>query len=88
VAAFDYAAAREYITHEHTGLRVPLGDRAAFVHAARRLAGDRELRARIRAGSRALTESLSWDRSFDALEAVLERTARAGLESEALLALR
>jgi glycosyltransferase involved in cell wall biosynthesis len=86
VAAYDYAAAREYITDEQTGLRVPLGDEEAFLHAARRLAGHREMRERLRVGARALTESLSWSRCFDALEEVLDRTASAEPGSAGVLA--
>ncbi|MBM3525310.1 MAG: glycosyltransferase family 4 protein, partial [Alphaproteobacteria bacterium] len=52
--------ASRILTREEAGLVVPAGDRAAFVAAARRLAGDPALRERLGRNARAYA-----DRSFD-----------------------
>jgi glycosyltransferase involved in cell wall biosynthesis len=75
VVAFDYAAARQYIRHGESGLLADFGDRDGFVAQARRLADDRELLARLRAGARTAARALSWDAVIDELERVLAGAA-------------
>src|SRR5262245_5712713 len=71
VVAYDYAAARQYLRHEKSALLAPLHDRAAFVAAAARLAGDPQLVAGLRREARRTAEAVSWSRTFDDLERVL-----------------
>jgi glycosyltransferase involved in cell wall biosynthesis len=73
VVAYDYAAARQYLRHEASALLPPLGDAAAYVRMAERLAGDRDLVSRLRLGARHAAETASWSRTFDDLERVLRR---------------
>jgi glycosyltransferase involved in cell wall biosynthesis len=77
VAAYDYAAARQYLRNPSSALLAPLHDRAAFVHIAARLARDAQLRARLRNEARRVAEAASWNRAFDDLERVLRSIARA-----------
>jgi glycosyltransferase involved in cell wall biosynthesis len=77
VAAYDYAAARQYLRNQSSALLAPLNDRAAFIRIAVRLAQDAELRARLRNEARRVAEGASWNRAFDELERVLRNTARA-----------
>jgi glycosyltransferase involved in cell wall biosynthesis len=71
VAAFDYAAARQYIRHGHSGLLAPFNDGGAFVRAAQELAADARLRERLRDGARETARSLTWDNVVTDLEKVL-----------------
>jgi glycosyltransferase involved in cell wall biosynthesis len=71
VVAFDYAAARQYLRHESSALLAPYDDAAALVGMAERLAGDAELRLRMRQESRRIAETVSWGRAADDLERVL-----------------
>ena len=75
VVAFDYAAARQYIRHGESGLLAEFGDDASFVAHSRRLAGDRNLLARLRDGARSAARALSWDAVIDELEDVLTTAA-------------
>ncbi|HWA28158.1 MAG TPA: glycosyltransferase family 1 protein [Lacunisphaera sp.] len=68
VAAFDYAAAHEFIRHGENGLTAPVADERAFLANAGQLARERTLRARLAAAGRATAERLSW-------ETVVERFA-------------
>lgn len=68
VVAFDYAAAREHITHGVNGVRVPFGDRARFIASARELAEHADRVDRLRARARAVAARLSWDHVCDELE--------------------
>jgi glycosyltransferase involved in cell wall biosynthesis len=70
VCAFDYAAARQHIRHDVSGLLAAPGDRDTFIANAARLAGEPGLRARLRASASALGATLSWDRIVDDLESV------------------
>jgi len=84
VIAYDYAAARQYLRHEVSGLLAPMGDAAAFVRMAARLAGDPGLRSRLRPEARRTAEAASWGRSFDDLERVLYNitaASRGGVEA-------
>jgi glycosyltransferase involved in cell wall biosynthesis len=75
VVAFDYAAARQYIRHDESGLLAVFGDREGLIAQARRLADDPELLARLRAGARTAARALSWDAVIDELERVLAAAA-------------
>ncbi|HZF20676.1 MAG TPA: glycosyltransferase family 1 protein [Burkholderiales bacterium] len=77
VAAYDYAAARQYLRNQSSALLAPVHDRAAFIRIAVRLAQAAELRARLRNEARRVAEAASWSRAFDDLERVLRNTARA-----------
>jgi len=71
VVAYKYAAARQYLRHEVSALLAPVGDGAAFVGMAERLAKDRDLVSRLRSEARRAAEGASWKRAFDDLERVL-----------------
>lgn len=60
VAGFDYAAARQFITHGESGLVVPCEEPDALVDAAMMLANDGFLRTQLRQAARAAVESHSW----------------------------
>lgn len=60
-AGYDYAAAHELVRPEENGLLVPLGDEAAFIAAAVRLATEPALAARLRARAAAAVQARSWD---------------------------
>jgi glycosyltransferase involved in cell wall biosynthesis len=59
VVAFDYGAAREHITDQHHGCRVPVGDEQGFVQAATALANCLDSRVRIGRAARKSVASLS-----------------------------
>jgi glycosyltransferase involved in cell wall biosynthesis len=77
VIACDYAAARQHIAHNESGLLAPVGDRISFIEQAAALA--RNL-ARARAlGQRARETAvlLGWDKVVADFEAVLRETVAA-----------
>ncbi len=61
VAGFDYAAARQFIQHNGNGLAIPCDAPDSLVSAAALLAGDAELRARLRSAARSALVAQSWD---------------------------
>ncbi len=65
VSAFDYAAAHEFIRHEHNGLVARPADEAAFIGHAVRLAQQPALRTRLAAAAHATAAGLSWDAVVD-----------------------
>jgi len=71
VLAFDYAAAREYITDGKNGVLVPFDDSEVFLTKARWMAQSPGCLPAMRLKARALAERLSWERVFDDLEQVL-----------------
>jgi glycosyltransferase involved in cell wall biosynthesis len=71
VVAYDYAAAREHITHDVDGLLVPYRDTRAFVAHAMRLVCAPALLRRLRTAARATALPLDWPRIVDRFEAVL-----------------
>lgn len=77
VAAFDYAAAREYIVHGHNGLVAPCDDATAFREHVLRLAGSAQDLHRLRQRARQTAERLSWGKAFDDLERALVKFAAA-----------
>lgn len=66
VSAYDYAAAARYLRHGENGLLASLGDSAAFLHNALRLAAD-DPRPRRQLGlvARATAENIPWSRVID-----------------------
>ncbi len=70
---FDYAAAAMHGRDGENMLTVPFADQAAFTPTALRLAGDRELRARLAAGGFATMQANAWGRVVDRFEELLNR---------------
>ena len=62
VAGFDYAAARQFVRHGENGLTVPCHEPDQLVAAAVRLAVDAPFRAKLRAASRQVLISQSWEK--------------------------
>jgi glycosyltransferase involved in cell wall biosynthesis len=75
VVGYDYAAAREYVTHAENGLLVPYGDRRAFIANAVRVVSAPGLLARIRRAARQTVLPLDWARVVERFEGVLMRAA-------------
>jgi glycosyltransferase involved in cell wall biosynthesis len=75
VVAYDYAAAREHVTHAEDGLLAPYGDTRAFVANAVRLISAPGLLARIRRAARPTVLPLDWARVVERFESVLLRAA-------------
>jgi glycosyltransferase involved in cell wall biosynthesis len=75
VVAYDYAAAREHVTHGESGLLAPFADARAFERNAVRAATDRRLLAALRRGARVSAERVSWDHVIDGFAYALARLA-------------
>ncbi len=73
VAGFDYAAARQFVTHGKNGLTVPCDRSEALVEAAVLLATDDLLRAQLRPLARLAVEAQSWDTVIARFEADLRQ---------------
>jgi len=73
VAGFDYAAARQFVRHEESGLVAPFGQPEALIAAAVRLAADPGLGRRLREGARAAVEAQAWEKVVVHFEAELAR---------------
>jgi len=71
VAAFDYAAAHEFIRHNENGLVAPVGDEAGYLANAVRLGTEPALRARLMAAGPLTTRGLTWDNIVDRFAADL-----------------
>ena len=71
VIAYDYAAAREHITHGQNGLLVPYRDARAFVANAVRLVCSPPLLGRLRTAARHAALPLDWARVVERFESVL-----------------
>ena len=71
VVAYDYAAAQQYLTHEHSGLLASFDDGEAFVQLATALAADPVRAALLRVQARASAERIDWDNVFHDFEVVL-----------------
>ena len=71
IAAYDYAAAREVLRHDSSALLAPLGDGAAFVAHAVRLAREPSVARRLGQEARKAAETLTWERIVADFEAVL-----------------
>ncbi len=59
-SGYDYAAAHELVRHDENGLLVPLGDEAAFIAAAVRLATEPSLVARLRQQAAVAVQARTW----------------------------
>jgi glycosyltransferase involved in cell wall biosynthesis len=77
VVAYDYAAAASVIEHGVDGLRVPFGDRAAFVSTALGAAIDPVLRRRLGARARATSAGWGWEAIVTRIESLLLGVATA-----------
>jgi glycosyltransferase involved in cell wall biosynthesis len=75
VVAYDYAAAREHITHGEDGLLVPYRDTRAFLANAVRLVCSPALLGRIRTAARYTALPLDWARVVERFESVLMSVA-------------
>lgn len=75
VVAFNYAAAGQLVVQGHNGMLAPVGDAAAFVAAATRLAQDDGLRQHMAVQARQTAQSQGWEPVIDRFEAVLRRVA-------------
>ena len=77
VVASDLDVFREFLADGRSALLTPVGDGAALAAAIERVARDEVLRARLRAGGRAVVRRYTWDASAAAHERVFERRERA-----------
>jgi glycosyltransferase involved in cell wall biosynthesis len=71
VVAYEYAAARQCLVHEESGLLVPFGDSSAFVGMAAGLMQDSARLARLRLYARAAAERNDWESVVSEFEYVL-----------------
>ena len=71
VVAFDYAAASQVIRQGENGMRVPFGDRQAFVDAAVALALDPQRRRRLADAARARALQMDWTTIVRCFESML-----------------
>lgn len=72
--AYDYAAARQHITHNTDGILVPPGDTQAFLMQARALVTDMARVGYLRHAARHAVKDLSWEHVMGQMEAVLVDT--------------
>lgn len=70
IAAYDYAAAKQYLRDGDNALLAPYGDEDRFVEQAQKLAGDAALRQRLRLAVTQSARNLDWARVIDDLERV------------------
>lgn len=77
VAAFDLAAAHEFIRHGANGLIAAPGDEPSFLHQAAALGQDPELRARLSRAARATAEGLGWSQVIEGFERDLQEVIAA-----------
>jgi glycosyltransferase involved in cell wall biosynthesis len=75
IVAYRYAAAREHLEDGTSALLAPLGERAAFIAAAERLAREPALARRLGASARAAAEHLTWERVVGEFEVALQDAA-------------
>jgi glycosyltransferase involved in cell wall biosynthesis len=71
VVAYDYAAARQHVEHERSGLLAPFGDATAFAGLAAALANEPARIERLRAAARKIAEAIDWESVLDDFERVL-----------------
>ena len=71
VVAYEYAAARQCLVHEESGLLAPFGDSRAFVGMAAGLIEESTRMARLRLRARAAAERIDWESVIDEFENVL-----------------
>lgn len=79
IVAFDYAAARQYLTHDYSALLAPYADEVRFIECAETLASSSETIERLRRGAHTASRSCSWSAVINDMEAlyysVLKETA-------------
>lgn len=75
IVAYDYAAARETLSHGESALLAPFGDARELVARAERLAREPELARVLGRAARAAAEALAWSRIVAEFEAVLRDVA-------------
>jgi glycosyltransferase involved in cell wall biosynthesis len=81
--AYDYAAARQHISHDNNGLLVPFSDTLAFIKQATSLITDLEQVKRLRQAARHTVKTLTWDHIMGQMESVLIETVRTqGVKNE------
>ena len=85
VAAFNYAAAREFIRNGENGLVVAPGDTEALISSAVQLTVDRDLRQRLRTAAAARMETQSWEVVISRFEGELAKIAAAYKSPSCLL---
>jgi glycosyltransferase involved in cell wall biosynthesis len=71
VVAYEYAAARQCMVHEESGLLAPFGDARAFLGMAVGLMEDSSRMLRLRLRARAVAQSINWESVIDRFESVL-----------------
>jgi glycosyltransferase involved in cell wall biosynthesis len=71
VVAYEYAAARQCMVHEESGLLAPFGDARAFLGMAVGLMEDSARMLRLRLRARAVAQSINWESVIDRFESVL-----------------
>lgn len=77
-AGFNYAAARQFVRHEHNGLVRELGDEEGLLDEALRLATDEALRGRLRRAAPDSLSGQSWEAVIEGFElALLEEVRKA-----------
>lgn len=74
--AYDYAAARQHIVHDISGVLVPMGDEQAFIQQATLLIADMERIARLRRAAHDAVKLQSWDHIMCQMETMLFKTLR------------
>ena len=85
VVAYEYAAARQCLVHEESGLLAPFGDSRAFVGMAAGLMNDSLRLARLRIRARAVAERIDWegvvDEFVNVVRGVIQRHKAAGVQT-------
>lgn len=72
--AYDYAAARQHMVHDVSGVLVPMGDEQAFILQAVLLIADAERIARLRRAAHEAVRLQSWDHIMCQMETMLFKT--------------
>jgi glycosyltransferase involved in cell wall biosynthesis len=81
VVAYRDAAAAELITSNVDGICVTPDDETAFIEAACRLAGDRQLLAACREAAQRRVSAITWDAVIGEFESVLHAAASGALSN-------
>jgi glycosyltransferase involved in cell wall biosynthesis len=76
VVAYEYAAARQCMVHEESGLMAPFGDSLAFLEMAAGLTEDSARMSRLGLCARAAAEHIGWEGVVDQFESVLRGVIR------------
>ncbi len=72
--AFDYAAARQHIVNDSSGVLVPMGDEQAFILQAVLLIEDRERITRLRNAAHEAVRLQGWSHIMNQMESMLFKT--------------